>query len=121
MPNPVVPADDVIWVSMFFLESRFFLPKMIKDSKRSERRKKREDLERFLRKLPGRQLSERSRQEEENRRFSTGCRILSSPVSCGKDGNTAGGVPERSAGMEAKAGSVDSLVFACKKPPGKIY
>ena len=33
------------------------------------------------------------------------------PVSCGKDGNTAGGVPERSAGMEAKAGSVDSLVF----------
>lgn len=94
---------------------------MIKDSKRSERRKKREDLERFLRKLPGRQLSERSRQEGENRRFSTGCRILSSPVSCGKDGNTAGGVPERSAGMEAKAGSVDSLVFACKKPPGKIY
>lgn len=43
------------------------------------------------------------------------------PLSCGKDGNTAGGVPERSAGMEAKAGSVDSLVFACKKPPGKIY
>lgn len=36
---------------------------------------------------------------------------MARPFFCGKDSSPAGGVPERSAGMEANAGRANSLVF----------
>ena len=78
MPNPVVPADDIIWVSMFFLESRFFCPKWFRIRSGASGVKNAKTWSGFYESCQGRQLSERSRQEGENRKFSTGSRILSS-------------------------------------------